>query len=59
METQTRLSRHSKFIIGEEYYYTLRLVRWLFSCFFLVEELQMWSYSSYSEEKIKKLENKK
>ena len=54
METQTRLSRHNKFISAENIVgIYLRLVRWLFYMLCLVAEMRMRSYSSYSEDRIR------
>ena len=54
METQTRLSRHDKFI-SEENITILSVSSDDYLHISLVAEQQMWSYSSYSDDRIKEL----
>ena len=57
METQIRLSHHNKFISAENItIFSVSSDDYLHASS-LVTENQMWSYSSYSEDKIKELKN--
>ena len=53
METQTRLSRHNKFISAENIVGIFSVSSDDFYMLCLVAEMRMRSYSSYSEDKIR------
>ena len=59
METQTRLSRHNKFISAENIVGIFSVSSDdSFTMLCIVPEMRMGSYSSYSKDKIRKLKNK-